>query len=89
MSKFSFIFLLDVFLKRNVDNKAFENFEKNMKSANVKVNPKEGVVSERFKSKYMVWRVQCTTLLKNVLYCTMHIIMTNALYGMFYYNDTR
>lgn len=40
----------DVFLKQNADKKAFENFEKNVKSANVQANPKEGVVSERFES---------------------------------------
>lgn len=53
---FSLMFILDVFLKQNADKKAFENFEKNVKSANVQANPKEGVVSERFESKYMyVW----------------------------------
>ena len=45
-----------------------ENFEKNVKSANVQANPKEGVVSERFESKYVVWRVQCFPLLRNTLY---------------------
>lgn len=48
------MFILDVFLKQNADKKAFENFEKNVKSANVQANPKEGVVSERFESKYVV-----------------------------------
>lgn len=60
---FSLVFILDVFLKQNADKKAFENFEKNVKSANVQANPKEGVVSERFESKYMVWRVKCISVL--------------------------
>lgn len=63
------VFILDVFLKQNADKKAFENFEKNVKSANVQANPKEGVVSERFESKYMVWRVKCISVLKK-MYCT-------------------
>lgn len=66
---FHFFFILDVFLKQNADKKAFENFEKNVKSANVQANPKEGVVSERFESKYMVWRVKCISVLKK-MYCT-------------------
>lgn len=65
---FSLMFILDVFLKQNADKKAFENFEKNVKSANVQANPKEGVVSERFESKCVVWRVQCFPLLRNTLY---------------------
>lgn len=69
---FSFFFILDVFLKQNADKKAFENFEKNVKSANVQANPKEGVVSERFESKYVVWRVKCISVLKK-MYCILHV----------------
>lgn len=69
---FSLVFILDVFLKQNADKKAFENFEKNVKSANVQANPKEGVVSERFESKYVVWRVKCISVLKK-MYCIVHV----------------
>lgn len=51
MSRFITL-IVDVFLKQNADKRAFENFEKNVKSANVQAKPKEGVVSERFESKY-------------------------------------
>ncbi|XP_048740508.2 dnaJ homolog subfamily C member 2-like isoform X2 [Ostrea edulis] len=40
----------DFFLKQNADKKAFENFEKKLKTAHVQAKPKEGVVSERFES---------------------------------------